>query len=129
MTEPERDLWSQWLLDKRFGGDADKMRATMAYLYPVRDRVLKDSNLNEKGTLLDVGCGDGLVGFGALEKFASTKVIFADISQDLVDRTRAIATQMGLLNRCQFACIAAEDLSAVDDQSVEAVTTRSILIY
>jgi arsenite methyltransferase len=129
VSELQRDLWCQWLLNRRFGGDADRLKATMDYLNPVRDKVLAHSNLGENETLLDVGCGDGLIGFGALEKFSTTNVIFSDISQDLLDHSRTVAEQMGLLSRSQFVCVPAEALSVISDQSVEAVTTRSVLIY
>ena len=105
------------------------MKATLNYLYPVRDSLLDHAALANNETLLDVGCGDGFVGFGALEKSSTASVIFADISQDLIDHTRAIAEKMGLLSRCTFYCVGAELLSGISDQSVEAVTTRSVLIY
>jgi ubiquinone/menaquinone biosynthesis C-methylase UbiE len=36
---------------------------------------------------------------------------------------------MGLLDRCQFLLAPAEDLSVLEDASVDVVTTRSVLIY
>lgn len=67
MTKPQRDVWSAWLLHRRFGGNADQMKAAMEYLYHVRDKVLEHARLKDGETLLDVGCGDGLIAFGALE--------------------------------------------------------------
>lgn len=32
-----RDMWSEWLLRRRFGGDAQRMRAVLDFLRPVRD--------------------------------------------------------------------------------------------
>ena len=54
------------------------------YLYPLRDKVLSHTLLGEGEVLLDVGCGDGLIGFGALDKVKTSQVIFSDISQDLL---------------------------------------------
>lgn len=48
-----------------------------------RDRVLDNARVAEGETLLDVGCGEGLIGPGALERGAGT-VIFSEISQDLL---------------------------------------------
>ncbi len=127
MTAP--DPWSQWLLHGRFGGDPGRMQAVLEVLYPVRDRVLENARLGEGETLLDVGCGDGLIAFGALEKVPSAGVIFSDISQDLLDRCRALAADMGLLGRCRFLRAAADDLSDLPQGSLDAVTTRSVLIY
>jgi ubiquinone/menaquinone biosynthesis C-methylase UbiE len=124
-----RDIWSEWLLHRRFGGDPQRMQAVMDYLYPVRDRVLRNAHLAEGDTVLDVGCGDGLIGFGALAQLDVGTVIFSDISQDLLDHAQSLARAMGLLDRCRFLLAPAEDLSALDDASVDVVATRSVLIY
>ncbi|RME83491.1 MAG: methyltransferase domain-containing protein [Caldilineae bacterium] len=105
------------------------MKATMEYLYAVRDRVLDNAQLQEGDILLDVGCGDGLIAFGALERSATVHVIFSDISQDLLDHARTIARRMGVLPRCRFVRAPAEDLSPIEGESVDVVTTRSVLIY
>ncbi len=60
MTESNQDIWSQWLLHRRYGGNPEKMKAILDFLYPVRDKVLDNANLSEGDVLLDVGCGDGL---------------------------------------------------------------------
>ena len=57
------------------------------------------------------------------------KVIFSDISQPLLDRCRSIAERQGTLDRTAFIRASADDLSPVEDESVDAVTTRSVLIY
>lgn len=123
------DIWAEWVLDRRFGGDPEQLKATLAHLYPIRDRVLTNARLQDDGTLLDVGCGDGLIGFGALQRHPASRVVFADISQDLLERVRSIAEHSELTGRCDCLCASAEDLSSVTDASVDAVTTRSVLIY
>lgn len=129
MTEPTTDIWAQWLLHRRHGGDSERLKATLDHLYPIRDRVLTDARLKDGGTLVDVGCGDGLIAFGALQRDPASKVIFTDISQDLLNHAASVARQLQVADRCQFLCAPAEDLSAVQDTSVGAVTTRSVLIY
>jgi ubiquinone/menaquinone biosynthesis C-methylase UbiE len=125
-----QDQWAQWLLERRFGGDPDRQKLLEERLYPVRDRVLDRARVAEGDTLLDVGAGDGLIAFGALSRVGERgKVIFSDISQDLLDRSRELAEQMGVRNRLQFLHASADDLSALQDASVDAVTTRSVLIY
>lgn len=123
------DMWSEWLLHHRFGGDAQHMQAVLEYLRPVRDRVLDNARLAEGDMVLDVGCGDGLIAFGALERIASGAVIFSDISEDLLNHAQSLARDMGLLDRCRFLLAPAEDLSALEEASVDVVTTRSVLIY
>ena len=129
MTESQRDIWSEWLLNRRYGGNAEQLKATMDFLYPIRDRVLHNAHLGKNETLLDIGCGDGLIAFGAFEQSNSVKVIFSDISQDLLNHAQVIAQKMGVLDRCQFICAPAENLSVISDKSVEVVTIRSVLIY
>ncbi|MBA2475744.1 MAG: class I SAM-dependent methyltransferase [Actinobacteria bacterium] len=93
-----------------------------------RDRVLDNVHQLEGRTLLDVGCGDGLIAFGALERGAA-EVVFSDISADLLEACRELATELGVLGRCRFLLAPADELSDVADSSVDAVTTRSVLIY
>ena len=129
MTERAPDLWAQWLLDRRHGGDARRLKATLDFLYPVRDKVLTSARLKNGGTLLDVGCGDGLIAFGALDRDPTARVIFSDISTDLLEHAASLARRMQVADRCEFLCAPADDLSALRDGTVDAVTTRSVLIY
>jgi arsenite methyltransferase len=129
MTDSQKDIWSQWLLNRRFGGDPERMKKMLDSLYPIRDKVLSHVNLEENETLLDIGCGDGLIAFGALEKFAKCYVIFSDISEDLLGHAEDLAQAMNVHERCQFVCASADDLKIFENESVDAVTTRSVLIY
>ncbi len=127
MTEPVRDQWAEWLLNRGTAGDKD---GWIKFLRPVRDRVLENAALSESETLLDVGAGDGMIAFGALEKMGEGgQVIFADISQDLLDHSSALAEERGVSDRCSFVLASATDLSELNDSSVDVVTTRSVLIY
>jgi ubiquinone/menaquinone biosynthesis C-methylase UbiE len=129
LTGPDR--WHKWLLETRFGGDAAAREKDLTgFLYPVRDKVLDRARLEPGQTQLDVGTGDGLIAFGALERLGpSGRVIFSDISQDLLDHCRAAAGAEGLLDQCRFVLAPAEQLTGVPDASADAVTTRSVLIY
>jgi len=129
MTTSQSDIWSHWLLHRRFGGDPQRMKQMLDCLYPVRDKVLSYVQLGEGETLLDVGCGDGLIAFGALEKYPTCRVIFSDISDDLLQHAYALGQEMNVQGRCRFVRASADDLSLFDDGSIDAVTTRSVLIY
>ncbi len=131
MSEPARsDAWSRWLLDKRFGGDADYAKNYLKVLEQVRDAVLDGAKLAAGAVLLDVGAGDGLVAFGALERVGATgRVIFADVSGPLLDQARTLAKEKVVIDRRDFILASAEDLRPIPMASVDAVTTRSVLIY
>lgn len=125
-----QDKWSEWLLEKRFGGDIEAAAEGMRMLHGVRDRVLDAAQIRKGDTLLDVGAGDGLIAFEALDRVGdSGHVIFSDISQPLLDHARTLAEEMGVAERCSFVNAPAHDLGVITDESVDAVTTRSVLIY
>ena len=129
MTEPKQDIWSEWLLKRRFGDDPKQVEAVINTLLPIREKVLSHANLGENQILLDVGCGDGLIAFSALEANDSCRVIFSDVSQALLHQAQQIAEEKALLSRCQFVCNSATDLLDVADRSIDVLTTRSVLIY
>jgi SAM-dependent methyltransferase len=130
MTSPfrKRDIWAEWLGEHRHGGDPDVRREMLKHLGGVRDKVLDRSRLASDETLIDVGCGEGLIGFGALERGAS-HVTFSDISDDLLTFCRETANALGASERCDFVKAGADDLVGVADDSVDVLTTRSVLIY
>jgi arsenite methyltransferase len=123
-----RDRWAEWLAVRRYGGDPETRRRFVADLAAIRDKVLDLTELGEGETLLDVGCGEGLIAFGALDRGAGT-VVFADVSTDLLEFCRAAAGDLGVLDRCRFVESPADDLHSVEDGSIDVLTTRSVLIY
>jgi arsenite methyltransferase len=123
----ETDRWAEWIRTRRTGGDAEYEQQLLLELATVRDRVLDNAALQAGETLLDVGCGNGLIAFGALERDAG-EVVFADISRPLLEDCRELAAAAGLTDRCRFLEAPATDLP-VENGSVDVVTTRSVLIY
>jgi len=95
-----------------------------------RDTVLAGARIRPGDVVLDVGCGDGLVGVGALDLVGDDgRVIFSDVSEELLDHCRALTAELGLAARCDFVRTALPDLDGIDTASVDVVTTRSVLIY
>ena len=124
------DRWAAWVLDRRFGGDPEQAERAMRHLRPVRDRVLEGAAVREGDVVLDVGAGDGLLAFGALPLVGeSGKVIFSDVSRELLEVSRGFAGELDALDRCDFVLARAEDLGPLADDSVDVVTTRSVVIY
>jgi len=78
VTDQRRDIWAEWLAVHRCGGDPDVRRRMLEETQAFREEVLDRAELVEGETLLDVGCGEGLIGFGALERGAA-HVVFSDI--------------------------------------------------
>src|SRR5919201_6109575 len=99
----ERDRWARWLLEQRYGGDPDELARQLPNLEEFRRRVLENADVREGDVVLDVGAGNGLIGFGALELVGATgRVIFNDVSEDLLDECRRIADELGAADRCDF---------------------------
>jgi arsenite methyltransferase len=122
-----RDCWAEWLLSRRYGGETQTPEWA-ARLEEVRDSVLDGARLRPADTVLDVGSGDGLIAFGALERDAG-EAIFVDVSGDLLAHARELAAKLGVADRCRFVQAAAENLAPIETGSVDVVTTRSVLIY
>ncbi len=94
------------------------------------DRVLDGARLEPGMTLADIGTGDGLVAFRAIERIgASLNVLMTDISVPLLEYVQAEASQRGILAQCKFLHGSADVLNDIDDDAVNAVTTRSVLAY
>src|SRR5439155_6955206 len=127
-TPEQRDIWAQWLAVHRYGGDPEVRARMLEETREFREKVLDRAGLVEGETLLDVGCGEGLIGFGALERGAG-HVVFSDVSNDLLDFCREAAEAAGVADRCSFVKAGAEELAGVAGASVDVVTTRSVLIY
>ncbi|HEV8462557.1 MAG TPA: class I SAM-dependent methyltransferase [Gaiellaceae bacterium] len=113
------DRWAEWLRNRRDGGSVEQRAAALQLLGPVRDQILDSAAVGPGDVLLDVGCGDGLVGLGALDRGA--RVIFSDISAGCLDDCRAIAG-----DAAEYRLLSATDLG---DVQADVITTRSVLIY
>jgi len=125
-VEAKRDCWADWIARMRPGSRDGEGRDHPHWRW--RDRILDAAEPIAGEIVLDVGCGEGLVAFGALERDAR-EAVFSDISDDLLEFCRAAAAELGLLDRCRFVRAAADDLSPIADATVDVVTTRSVLIY
>src|SRR3989304_2449745 len=129
-SERLQDKWAQWLLQKRHGGDIEMQKTMLTFLGQVRDKLLQNAKIVEGNTVLDVGTGDGLIAFAALDQVGKQgKVIFSDISQDLLDHCRSLAEKLGIVDRCQFLKDSVDNLTDLDNASVDIITVRSVLIF
>ena len=83
--ECESDEWSEWLLGHRHGGDVVREEAVRADVDGYVDRVLDAARLGPGMTLADIGTGDGVVAFRAIQRVGpSLRVTLTDISSPLL---------------------------------------------
>jgi arsenite methyltransferase len=116
-----KDPWARWVL---------RPDNALESMQPVRDRVLANAAVGPGDRLLDVGTGSGFIAFRALELVGPEgKVVFSDVSEELLEHCRGIAASSNVDGRCQFVVASADNLAGVPDVSIDVVTTRSVLIY
>ncbi len=124
------DVWSQWLLHRRHGGDAEYERAMRAMVERYVERVLDGARLEAGQTIADVGAGEGLLALRAIERVGGAlRVWLTDVSEPMLRHARAQALEHGVADRCTFVRAAADRLEGIDDASLDAVLTRSVLAY
>jgi len=125
-----QDQWSRWVLRERFGGDEALRDRFVAYLGPVQDRVLDGASIGSGQTVLDVGCGDGLLGLAALDRVGPAgRVVFSDVSTDLLEHCRTLTAAAGAQGRSRFVPAALPELAGIPDGAADAVVLRSVLAY
>lgn len=130
MSGKDSDVWSEWLLRRRHGGDAAYEQAIRHEVAIYADRVLDGARLSEGMRLADIGTGDGVVAFRAIERVGpSLKVLMSDVSAPMLRHVESLANQRSVRQQCDFLEGSAEALVGVDDASVDAVTTRAVLAY
>jgi arsenite methyltransferase len=128
--DSESDVWSEWLLHRRHGDDPTYGRVVQALVESYADKVLDGARLAAGMTLVDVGAGEGLVAFRAIERVGpSLRVILTDVSGPMLRYAETVALQRSLRPQCIFLECAAANLSGIADASVDAVTIRAVLAY
>jgi SAM-dependent methyltransferase len=122
----QRDKWAQWLVESRFEARSQEEIDEWAdSLARVRERVLDRALLEGDDVVLDVGAGTGLLVLGALDRLGTDGAVVAlDISVDCLEELRAACDDP----RVSYLVGSAEVLP-LPDSSVDAVLTRSVLIY
>jgi arsenite methyltransferase len=124
------DEWSQWLLHGRCGDDAAFSAAVRAEVERYADRVLDAARLAPGMTLADIGAGEGLVAFRAIERIGpSLRVLLTDVSAAMLQHAQALAVERGVQGQCEFLQCAADALADIPAASVDVVTTRAVLAY
>ena len=126
----QTDVWYEWLLHRRHNDNPAEQQVVREATERYADRVLDGARLTPGMTLADIGTGEGLIAFQAIDRIGpSLHVILTDISLPLLRHAERIAVQRDVRRQCTFLECDAEKLSAISDGSVDVVTTRAVLAY
>ena len=128
--DSQADVWSEWLLHRRHADDPDYGDVVHKAVQRYADRVLEGAQLAPGMTLVDVGAGEGLVAFRAIDRVgAALRVVLTDVSACMLRHAESEAARKNVHGQCAFVECTAEKLSGIDDASADVVTTRAVLAY
>ena len=122
--------WTQWLKQNRFAGQTPEMiEQTTKWLEAVRDVILVYAEIMPHETIIDIGCGTGLLAFKALEmQECKGNVIFSDKFQDCLDDCQKILDELGIKEGYQMLLSPCEHI-ALPESSVHKALMRSVLVH
>ncbi len=122
--------WTQWLKQNRFAGQTPEMiEQTTRWLEAVRDVILVYADILPHETIIDLGCGTGLLAFKALEmQDCKGKVIFSDKFQDCLDDCKKILDESGVTGGYEMLLSPCEHI-ALPESSVHKALMRSVLVH
>jgi arsenite methyltransferase len=129
-SDRESDVWTEWLLHRRHADDPEYGRVVEAAVEGYADRVLDGGKLGAGMTLVDVGAGEGLLAFRAIDRVGpSLRVILTDVSAPMLRFAESVALKRNVRAQCSFLECSAENLNRIADASVDVVSTRAVLAY
>ena len=122
--------WTQWLKENRFAGQTPEMiEQTTRWLEAVRDVILVYAEIQPYDTVLDIGCGTGLLAFKALElQECKGNVIFSDMFQDCLDDCKQFLDKQGIKEGYELLKCPAEHI-ALPMSTVHKALMRSVLVH
>lgn len=122
--------WSQWLLKSRFSYMSEEQKQqTLNWLLSVRDAVLSNAAIRPTDTIIDLGTGTGLLGFGALDYIDNMgKVIFSDKFEDCLESCKNLAKDLNITKHHEFLVSDCCDIK-LHSNSVTRAVMRSVLVH
>ncbi len=122
--------WTEWLKKNRFAGQTPEMiEQTTKWLEAVRDVILVYAEIKPYETILDIGCGTGLLAFKALElQECKGKVIFSDMFKDCLDDCKKILDESGVTEGYEILQTPVEHI-ALPESTVHKAIMRSVLVH
>ena len=126
----DSDAWSEWLLHGRHADDPVYARVVASVVEGYTNRVLEGAQLAEGMTLVDIGAGEGLVAFGAIDRIGpSLRVTLTDVSEPMLRYAESLSERRHVRSQCTFLHCAADNLDQIAAASVDVVVTRAALAY
>lgn len=124
------DVWSEWLLHRRHADNAAYGRVVQEVVTGYADRVLDGAELGTGMAMVDLGAGEGLMTFRAIDRIGpSLRVTLTDISAPMLRFAKAAAQGRGVQSQCIFLECPADDLREIGDASIDVVVVRAVLAY
>ncbi len=122
--------WTEWLKKNRFAGQTPEMiEQTTRWLEAVRDVILVYAEIQQYETVIDIGCGTGLLAFKALDlQDCKGNVIFSDKFQDCLDDCKRILDEAGITSGYQMLLSPCEHI-ALPESTVHKALMRSVLVH
>lgn len=122
--------WSQWLKNTRFSYmDETQVTQTLNWLGLVKDAVLENAEIKPDDTIIDIGTGTGLLGFGALELLGENgKVIFSDKFEDCLIECKKLIDTLQITPQYEFIQSGCEDIK-LGKESINKALMRSVLVH
>jgi arsenite methyltransferase len=124
------DVWSDWLLHRRYGDNPAFAKVVQAEVSRFVDRVLDAAQLAPGMRLADIGTGEGVIALRAIERIGPTlSVVLTDVSAAMLRHAESCAVERQVRGQCTFLQCPADHLDGIADASVDVVTTRAVLAY
>jgi arsenite methyltransferase len=122
--------WLRWLQSDRYGADKvyrEQVRLAIKKYITHGLQLLENVNSH---VMVDVGCGDGILGFEAIRSLGSNlKVLFTDIDAELLAPVKQRAANLNVLNQCEFVSCLADSMPSINSGTADTVATRAALAY
>lgn len=122
--------WYNWLTNTRFLGlDIQNTENSKEWLDSVRDLILNNAKIRKSDTVIDLGCGLGLLGLRVLSaQKGSGNVIFIDSDKKCLDECLKQINETGLKSGYEIVQASCENIP-LKDSSVDKVVMRSVLSH
>jgi ubiquinone/menaquinone biosynthesis C-methylase UbiE len=117
-------------LHRRHGDNPAFAGIVRAEVERYADRVLDAARLAPGMTLADIGAGEGLVAFRAIDRIGqSLRVLMTDVSAAMLQHAQSLAIERGVHSQCEFLQCPADKLADIRSASIDVITTRAVLAY